>query len=271
MPCVWPFAWQSAHSAGGFCASRPLCAEPCGVWQIAQFSSTGGCVWIHGPRLSAWQVRHRSADGLAPQARLLQRTVRLVAVLAGDLAFDDRVVRGLDDFAAHVAVALDAPLVDELAHGRRVRRGRELRTPDLLVVARRLRAVELVAVHARHVDLAVLGDRPVLERPLAAVAVEAHRRLFRRGGGLGRQRALGLVLGGVLQVERRVTVAGLACASVRVVLRAVRGQQDGGVGLLVALDAHRHGQLGILPLREGGRREGRCDGHYQPSCRPLGF
>ena len=67
-------------------------------------------------------------------------------------------------------------------------------------------------------------------------------------------------------MERRVTVAGLALATVRVVMRAVRGQEDGGVGVRVALDAHRHGQPGVLPLPEGRKREGRCDGHYRPSC-----
>src|SRR5512141_2830558 len=39
------------------------------------------------------------------QARLLQRTVRVMAVLAADLAFDDRVVRRLDELAADVGVA----------------------------------------------------------------------------------------------------------------------------------------------------------------------
>ena len=82
---------------------------------VAQFSSTGGCSWIHGPRLSAWQVTQRSWMRLVAQARLLQRAVRVVAVLAADLAFDDRVVRGLDDLAADVAVAPDARLVGELA------------------------------------------------------------------------------------------------------------------------------------------------------------
>ena len=70
-------------------------------------------------------------DGFVAQARLLQRAVRVVAVLAADLAFDDRVVRGLDDLAADVAVAPDARLVGELALRRRVRRGRELRVLDL--------------------------------------------------------------------------------------------------------------------------------------------
>src|SRR5512137_993832 len=62
MPCVWPPGWQSAQSAGGFCASSRLCAEPCGVWQVPQFSITGGCSWIQGPRLSAWQETHRSCE-----------------------------------------------------------------------------------------------------------------------------------------------------------------------------------------------------------------
>ena len=39
------------------------------MWQVAQFSITGGCSWIHGPRLSAWQLTHRScADSLFSDA-----------------------------------------------------------------------------------------------------------------------------------------------------------------------------------------------------------
>ena len=178
-------------------------------------------------------------DRVAAQTRLDERAVRVVAVLAAHLAFDDRVVRGLEDLGAHVAVALDAALVDELAGGRRVRRGRELRSLDLLVVARRLGAVHRVAVDARHVDLAVLRDRPVLEVARRRMAGEAHRRFRGRRRDLGAEHVFGLVTR-VLQVRRCVAVARLARASVRIVLCPVRRQQDRAVLRLVALDAHRH-------------------------------
>jgi len=36
------------------------CEDPCGLWQVRQLSSTGGCENTNGPRLSAWQDLHWS-------------------------------------------------------------------------------------------------------------------------------------------------------------------------------------------------------------------
>ena len=38
--------------------------EPCGSWQVAQFSLTGACSHSIGPRISAWQLMHSSATEL---------------------------------------------------------------------------------------------------------------------------------------------------------------------------------------------------------------
>ena len=177
-----------------------------------------------------------------------------------DLAFDDRVVRRLQDLRARVAVALDAVLVREAAGRRRVRRRREPGGADLLGVGRRRRLVDVVAVDARHVDLAVLADGPVLELPLAGVARQAHRRLLGRGRGRRGERPHGLVLLGVLQVLRRVAVAGLALGALGIALGAVRGHQDRAERLLVAVGAHGCNAFGLRLLRgRGQRHEGRSD------------
>src|SRR5690349_19414043 len=34
--------------------------EPCGSWQLAQFSRTAPCSHRYGPRFSAWQLEHAS-------------------------------------------------------------------------------------------------------------------------------------------------------------------------------------------------------------------
>ncbi len=128
---------------------------------------------------------------------------------------------------------------------------------DLLVVARRLRPVHRVAVDAGDVDLAVLGDRPVLEMPLSTMAGEAHRRLLGRGRRLRTKDVRRFALRRILQMRRRIAVARLACAAVRVVGRAVTREQDRAVLLLVALDADGHRRSGRLLLRERGRRQER--------------
>src|SRR3982751_4155540 len=38
--------------------------DPCGSWQVAQFSRTGVCSHIIGPRISAWQLTQSSATEL---------------------------------------------------------------------------------------------------------------------------------------------------------------------------------------------------------------
>src|SRR5262245_18949056 len=38
--------------------------DPCGSWQVAQFSRTGACSKSTGPRISVWQVMHSSATEL---------------------------------------------------------------------------------------------------------------------------------------------------------------------------------------------------------------
>src|SRR5262245_61192811 len=38
--------------------------EPCGSWQVAQFSLTGACSQSIGPRISAWQLVHNSPTEL---------------------------------------------------------------------------------------------------------------------------------------------------------------------------------------------------------------
>src|SRR6185369_3451910 len=53
-------SWQSWQTLGAFSASSRLWLEPCGLWQIRQFSSTGGCSHMNGPRFSVWQLMHSS-------------------------------------------------------------------------------------------------------------------------------------------------------------------------------------------------------------------
>ena len=38
--------------------------EPCGSWQVAQFSRTGACSHNTGPRISVWQLMQDSATEL---------------------------------------------------------------------------------------------------------------------------------------------------------------------------------------------------------------
>jgi hypothetical protein len=80
------------------------------LWQVAQFSSTGG--WSEHVRTALVGV---ARVALVIDRRLLQhrrrdRAVRVVAVGALDLAFDDRVVRRLEVRCADRLVALPADL-----------------------------------------------------------------------------------------------------------------------------------------------------------------
>src|SRR6476620_5846354 len=38
--------------------------DPCGSWQVVQFSRTGACSHSIGPRISAWHVSHSSLTEL---------------------------------------------------------------------------------------------------------------------------------------------------------------------------------------------------------------
>src|SRR6185503_8883054 len=49
-------SWQSWQTLGAFSASSRAWLEPCELWQVRQFSSTGGWPQTNGPRFSAWQV-----------------------------------------------------------------------------------------------------------------------------------------------------------------------------------------------------------------------
>src|SRR5437588_2272494 len=53
-------SWQVSHTRGIRTLSNCGLLVPCGSWQVAQFSSTGG--WFHrnGPRRSVWQLRQFS-------------------------------------------------------------------------------------------------------------------------------------------------------------------------------------------------------------------
>src|SRR5450432_3193683 len=47
-------SWQSWQRFGACSFSSLPWTEPCGLWQVTQFSSTGGWLNTYGPRLSAW-------------------------------------------------------------------------------------------------------------------------------------------------------------------------------------------------------------------------
>src|SRR5581483_306689 len=48
--------WHCWHSIGTGSTSSVWLLEPCGSWQVRQFSRTGACSNTNGPRFSAWQV-----------------------------------------------------------------------------------------------------------------------------------------------------------------------------------------------------------------------
>src|SRR5512140_3315530 len=52
--------WQRWHRKGRLPASTLSLFEPCGSWQVRQFSRTGACSHSMGPRLSMWQLSHSS-------------------------------------------------------------------------------------------------------------------------------------------------------------------------------------------------------------------
>src|SRR3954454_23016330 len=53
--------WQRWQSIGMRTFSIRSFDEPCGSWQVAQFSRTGACSKSIGPRISVWQLVHDSA------------------------------------------------------------------------------------------------------------------------------------------------------------------------------------------------------------------
>src|SRR3954468_2758612 len=52
--------WQRWHSIGALATSIRSLFEPCGSWQLAQFSRPAACSHRNGPRFSAWQLAHAS-------------------------------------------------------------------------------------------------------------------------------------------------------------------------------------------------------------------
>ena len=175
----------------------------------------------------------------------LMRAVRIVAVGALHLAFDDRVVRRLQRLRRGSAggTCRRCPLRSD---------GRSSVYGAIGRVARL--AVDAVAVRARDVVQRMLARFPERELPIRRVAGEADGRLLGRRSVLDQVRRL--VLGRVLQVLGGIAVACLAHRAAGVVLRAVRGHRDRGMRLLVAARADRRGGLG---LRRGLRLR-RCLG-----------
>src|SRR4051812_50090332 len=62
--------WQRWQSIGIRTTSMRSFDEPCGSWQVAQFSRTGACSKSIGPRISVWQLVQSSATEL-PVLRFL--------------------------------------------------------------------------------------------------------------------------------------------------------------------------------------------------------
>src|SRR6187397_1024090 len=56
--------WQRWQSIGMRTTSMRSFDDPCGSWQVAQFSRTGACSKSVGPRISVWQLVHNSATEL---------------------------------------------------------------------------------------------------------------------------------------------------------------------------------------------------------------
>src|SRR6185295_3172945 len=52
--------WQRWQSIGALATSMRSLFDPCGSWQLAQFSRPAACSQTNGPRFSAWQLTHAS-------------------------------------------------------------------------------------------------------------------------------------------------------------------------------------------------------------------
>ena len=50
--------WQRWQSIGALATSIRSLFDPCGSWQLAQFSRPAACSHRKGPRFSAWQLAH---------------------------------------------------------------------------------------------------------------------------------------------------------------------------------------------------------------------
>lgn len=53
-------SWQESQTRGMRTFNSCGLLVPCGSWQFAQFSTTGGCSQRKGPRRSVWQLRQFS-------------------------------------------------------------------------------------------------------------------------------------------------------------------------------------------------------------------
>src|SRR3954471_12813943 len=62
--------WHRWQSIGIRTTSMRSFDDPCGSWQVAQFSRTGACSHNIGPRISVWQLTH-SSDTELPVLRFL--------------------------------------------------------------------------------------------------------------------------------------------------------------------------------------------------------
>jgi len=168
--------------------------------------------------------------------------VRIVAIRALDLVLDDRVMRRLQNGVADLLMALatNVRLVGP-------KRGREGRYSH-----RSRRIVDVVAIRAGDIVSCVRPDVPERQVAVARVAHQAD------GGFLGpsrrpaRQWSLRLGLSRILEVLARVAMAGLAHRALRIVLGAMRRQENRLVGLLMA--ARANGDCGLRRLRLGLRR-----------------
>src|ERR1044072_1770824 len=52
--------WHRWHSIGALATSMRSLFEPCGSWQLAQFSRPAACSHRNGPRFLAWQLAQAS-------------------------------------------------------------------------------------------------------------------------------------------------------------------------------------------------------------------
>src|SRR5262245_36417726 len=62
--------WQRWQSIGSFATSIRSLFEPCGSWQLAQFSRPAARSCRNGPRFSAWQLVHASFSELPTRSIL---------------------------------------------------------------------------------------------------------------------------------------------------------------------------------------------------------
>src|SRR5690242_6895486 len=77
--CGWVgwrlLSWHESQTLGMRVFSNCGLLVPCGSWQFAQFSITGGCSHRKGPRRSVWQLRQFSLVVLWMSCRSEERRV----------------------------------------------------------------------------------------------------------------------------------------------------------------------------------------------------